>query len=131
MSAAALGCGVQVDERQGRAADTEHEDPEHGDGSNPTWMPAVAAAMAKQGDHECHGDPVTDHLDGEGLGWRGGDGEIGDDDVGQPWDPGDVHLECSCGQISVRCRFVARCLTDRQGRGHFVCHSERPVQRAR
>ena len=65
----------------------------------------------KQGDHERHGDPVTDHLDGEGLGWRPGDGEIGDDHLRQAWNPGDIHLECPCGKSPCAACSLARCLT--------------------
>ena len=65
----------------------------------------------KQRDHECHGDRVTNHLDGEGLGWRPGDGEIGDDHLRQAWDLGDIDLECSGGQTSGRCLLSRSCLT--------------------
>src|SRR6202050_2175336 len=110
MSAAALGCRVQVDEWHGRTANTEHQDPKQGD-FDPDLDASGRRSNGKQGDHECHGDRITNHFDGEGLGRRPGDSEIGDDYVRQAWNPGDIHLECSCGKSPCAVCSLARCVT--------------------
>src|ERR1035437_3479454 len=88
---------MEVDERHGCTANTEHQDPKHRD-LEPDMDAGGGRSYGEQRDHERHGDRVSDHLDGEGLGRHPGDGEVGDDHVRQPWNLGDVHLECPCGQ---------------------------------
>ncbi len=90
----APACGglVKIDERGGNAQRPEHQDPEGGEldpGMHPDRSGGGAGHRAEQGEP----DAIACDLDGEGLGRRAGDGQVGKDDVGEFRDLPDVDLE--------------------------------------